>query len=77
MDVNDDFRLEEELSGSEGNREFAGGCQFWHAAGNYSKTNQEEAKRTYRKDRGEEQDGAQGKSGRGTGRVGSAIVSAQ
>ena len=41
-----------------------------------SKTNQEEAKRTYRKDQGEEEDGAQGKSGRGTGTVGSAAVSA-
>ena len=28
MDVNDDFWLEEELSGSEGRREFAGGWSF-------------------------------------------------
>ena len=34
-----------------------------------SKTNQEEVKGTYRQDRGEEEDGPQGKRGRGTARV--------
>ena len=53
-----------------------GGCQLWHVAGNCSKTNQEEAKRTYCKDWGEEEDGAQGNSGQGTARVGPAAVSA-
>ena len=38
---------------------------------------QEEAKGTYRQDRGEEEDGPQGKRGRGTARVGSATVCAR
>ena len=38
---------------------------------------QEEAKGTYRQDRGEEEDGPQGKRGRGTGRVGSAAICAR
>ena len=53
------------------------GGQLRHVVGNCRKRKQEEVKRTYRKDRGEEEDGAQGKSGRGTARVGSAAVSAR
>ena len=75
MDVNDDFRLEQELSGSESRRESVWGASCDTRQEIAAKTKQEEAKRTYRKDRGEE-DGAQGKSGRGTARVGSAAVSA-
>ena len=40
-------------------------------------TNQEEAKGTYYEDQGEEEDGAQGKSGRGTRGVGEGPISAQ
>ena len=46
------------------------GVEFSHVVGNCSKTNQEETKGTYHQDRGEEEDGAQGKNGQGTGGVG-------
>ena len=62
MDINDNFRLEEELSRHEGRRESAGewSCDMWQET--VAKQTQEEAKGTHYEDRGEEEDGAQGKS---------------
>ena len=68
MDVNDNFRMEEELSRSEGCRESVGGWSSDTRQETVAKQTRKRPRRR-REDRGEEEDGAQGKSGRGTGGV--------
>ena len=78
MDVNDDFRLEEELSGSEGRRESAGGG----AVLTHGRTLEQNKVRKRRREptvkiEEKKKTGPKGKAGEGPAKVGLAAVFAR